>query len=185
MHLHLHPRSMFVAPTCVQSSVGVFVWMMTCFWKENVFFLSICRRRRNGWVGPAWVGRRDLAWISASSSKSFDLLVLPRHNHVLTSKRSGGKSGHFRFPLWNCDCTIMIQARLIREKTAQLDLEVEESRKVPVSFWLPDNIQTLVLQNHRKSTITPSWKIPLFQHFAREKTYYVAKIFRRAPPPAP
>ena len=44
-------------------------------------------------MGPAWVGRRDLAWISASSSKSLDLLVLLRHNHVFTSKRSGGKSG--------------------------------------------------------------------------------------------
>ena len=69
------------------------------FLKRKCFFLSICRRRRNGWVGPAWVGRRDLAWISASSPKSFDLLVLPRHNHVLASNRSGGKSGHFRFPL--------------------------------------------------------------------------------------
>ena len=44
-------------------------------------------------MGPAWVGRRDPASISASSSKSFDLLVLLRHNHVFTSKRSGGKSG--------------------------------------------------------------------------------------------
>ena len=44
-------------------------------------------------MGPAWVGRRDLAGIPASSPKSFDMLVLLRHNHVFTSKRSGGKSG--------------------------------------------------------------------------------------------
>ena len=76
----------------------------------------------------------------------------------------------------------MIQARLIREKTAQLDLEVEESRKVPVSFWFPDNIQTFVLQNHKTAKIQPGKKISSFPTFCAGKTYHGPKDSDRAPP---
>ena len=148
------------------------------------FFLkSICRQSRNGWVGPAWVGRRDLAWISASSSKSFDLLVHLRHNHVFTSKRSGGKSGleNSSLKLWLHYHDSGETDQRKNSPTGSWGWGKQKSSGEFLITWQYSNL--CVLQNHRKSTITPSWKIPLFQHFAREKTYYVAKIFRRAPLP--
>ena len=77
----------------------------------------------------------------------------------------------------------MIQARLIREKTAQLDLEVEESRKVPVSFWLPDNIKTFALQNHRMPRIATSWKKSSIPTFCAGKNIPWGQNIWTAPPP--
>ena len=152
------------------------------------FFLTrICRRRRNGWVGPAWVGRRDLAWILAFSPNSFDLLVLLRHNHVFTSKRSGGKSGLENFLiLFN----IVIALSWFRRDWSEKKQPnwISRLRKAEKFRWVFDYL-TIFKHLHCKTIecqeLQPREKSPLFQHFAREKTYYVAKIFRRPPPPTP
>ena len=76
----------------------------------------------------------------------------------------------------------MIQARLIREKTAQLDLEVEESRKVPVSFDFLTIFKHLYCKAKKRQKIQPGKIFSSFPTFCAGKTYHGAKIFGQGPP---
>ena len=149
------------------------------------FFLrSICRWSRNGWVGPAWVGRRDLASISASSSKSFDLLVLLRHNHVFTSKRSGGKSGLENFLIL---FKIVIALSWFRRDWSEKKQPnwISRLRKAEKFRWVFDFLtifKHLYCKTIKRQKIQPGKKISSFPTFCAGKTYHGARIFGQGPP---